>query len=359
LSLPLSVILEKYSQLIQPSSIKSEAEITGLNSPDLAQPNELIFVSDAEHLRAAFAGASRFWVVQKKLAAAASFPPDVVVLTSPNPQLLMSFLAKDHFPVQKNKMPFDGHPRHPSACISAEAQIGKNVLIGPHATVSAGCVIEDDCIIGANTTLEADVKIGRGSHIHPQVFIGHSTVIGRYCEVHPQTSIGTEGYGYAHDERGAHHRITHYGKVILRDHVHIGAGVQIDRGTFGDSVIGEGTKIDNHCHFGHNIRIGKHTLVTGGMIVAGSTTLGSHCVFGGRTTIAGHLEVSDQVQIAGLSGVTKSIEKPGAYGGYPLQPLKRALKTTATLAHLPEMRKNLSAVMKALGLKEIESSSKD
>ena len=86
------------------------------------------------------------------------------------------------------------------------------------------------------------------------------------------------------------------------------------------------------------------------MIAAGSVTIGDQCVFGGRATISGHLEIASGCQIAGLSGIPKSIEKSGAYGGYPLQPIKEALKTTASLAHLPKMRKQLAQIMHKLGL---------
>lgn len=361
MTLNIQSLLEKYSQLLTWEDGPRDGSIEGINSASLAQPRQAIFISDAVHLSAAQETRSQIWILHPRwIPPAQQFSgSEVSLLSCKNPQLLMALMARDLFPVRIHKEPFEGHPIHPSAVISASAKLGKNVIIGPNTTLGADCVIGDNCIIGSNVTIEPQVKVGEGTHIHSQVFIGHSTEIGRFCEIHPQTSIATEGYGYAHDEKGNHYRITHYGKVILEDDVHIGAGVQIDRGTFEDSHIGQGTKIDNHCHFGHNIRIGKNTLVTGGMIAAGSVTIGNNCVFGGRTSIAGHLHVADRVHVAGLSGITKSIAHSGQYGGYPLQQLKRALKTTATLAHLPEMRKNLSQILKALNLKEISSPEQD
>lgn len=353
----LKILGEKYSQLLSWIQGPEEQKITGLNAGSKASKEQLVFISDAEHLESATRGASQAWVVNKKMLreAQAAASKSVSLFLSPNPQLLMALIARDIFPLTIHKRPFEGENIHSSAVVASSATIGKNVIIGPNTTIGENCVIGDNCIIGSNVTIEPHCRIGASTHIHPQVFIGHSTEMGEKCEVHPQTSIGTEGYGYAQDEKGNHYRITHYGRVIFEDDVHIGAGVQIDRGTFEDSRIGQGTKIDNHCHFGHNIKIGKNTLITGGMITAGSVSIGSQCVFGGRTSVSGHLSIADRVQVAGLSGVTKTIEKSGAYGGYPLQPLKRALKTTATLASLPEMRKNLSQVLKALNLKEIVS----
>ncbi len=143
--------------------------------------------------------------------------------------------------------------------------------------------------------------------------------------------------------------------MIIEDRVHIGAGVQIDRGTFQDSRIGRDTKIDNHSHFAHNIVIGKNTIIAGGMVAAGSVTIGNYCVFGGRSTLGGHLSIPDKTKIGGLSGITKSIDKPGEYGGFPLEEINASLKTRVAIRKLPEMRKQLRAIMKHLGLKTEDS----
>lgn len=345
---------EKYDKHIQWVEGAEDNLVEGLNAPELASTNQMVFISDAQHLLKAKSGKSKIWVVKNALleSARASASPEHSIFSSQNPQLAMTVIARQSFPVLLNKAAFDGHNIHPSAVISSSATLGQNVLIGPHVTIGDMTIIGDDCIIGANTTIEANVKIGKASHIHPQVFIGHSTEIGDRCEIHPQTTIASEGFGYAHDQQGRHHRITHYGKVLLENDVHIGAGVQIDRGTFGNSRIGEGTKIDNHCHFGHNINLGRHNLITGGFIAAGSTTIGDHCVFGGRCTVTGHIHITNHVQISGLSGVAKSIDKPGAYGGFPLQELQNSIKTRASLLHLAEMRKNINRILKKLNVSE-------
>jgi UDP-3-O-[3-hydroxymyristoyl] glucosamine N-acyltransferase len=218
--------------------------------------------------------------------------------------------------------------------------------------ISDGCVIGDEVIVGANTVLEPKVKVGRGTHIHPLVFIGHSCEIGAECEIKPNTTIGGEGFGFAHDEKGRHYRITHYGRVIIEDRVDIGAGVQIDRGTFDDSHIGEGTKIDNHSHFGHNIRIGEHSILVAGALVAGSVSIGSHCIIGGRTNIGGHLQITDGVQLMATSSVAKSIDKPGQYGGLPIQDAQDAMKTRAVQPLLPKLRKQVNRILKKLEMEE-------
>lgn len=349
-------LLEDFSENVSWSRGPKEGLISNIRSPSTAEKNSLVFVPDEKHLREALQGPAQTLVVHPRLLEQIPKSDGRTVLVTKNVQLVMAKAAKKYFPQTLAHTPVDGEFIHPSAVVAHSAKVGAGVRIGPGAVISDGCEIGESAIIGANSVLEPNVKIGPRTYIHPLVFIGHSCELGADCEVHPQTTIGTEGFGYAQDEKVEHHRITHYGRVVIEDRVHIGAGVQIDRGTFEDSRIGAGTKIDNHCHFGHNIKIGKNTLITGGMITAGSATIGSYCVFGGRTTVAGHISIADKTQFAGLSGISKTVEQPGAYGGYPLQDLKSHMKTTASFKSLPLLRKQMNRVLKKLGLeKEGES----
>ncbi|MGE0762653.1 MAG: UDP-3-O-(3-hydroxymyristoyl)glucosamine N-acyltransferase [Bdellovibrionales bacterium] len=349
MSITLELIAERFSQLLQPVRGDMKLSIEGLATPQQARPQDLIFVPDQKHLTLAQTSKAEAWVVHAKLAE--KVPTHVKqVLKTNQVKLCIALIGRTFFAPRLNRMPFMDQPIHPSAIIDPTAYIAHGVLVGPNTTIGPRVQIGEHCVIGANTTIEADVEIGPHTHIHPQVYIGYQTKIGKDCEIHPQTSIGTEGFGYAHAPDGQHHRLVHFGRVVIEDRVQIGAGVQIDRGTFEDSVVGEGTIIDNQCHFGHNIKIGKGTIVAGGMLAAGSVTIGERCVFGGRTTIGGHLSIAPGSQFAGLSGVQEAIEVTGNYGGYPIQPLRNSLKTSASLAKLPEIRRNLSAVMKHLGL---------
>lgn len=353
MALTADAIVERFSAMLQLASGNGKTEVTGLASPETATATSLIFIGDKKHLEAALRSPARVWVVQKPLAQAATAAAhDRTVITTPNSQLAMALIGKVLFPQRKNLTAFDGTAIHPSAVIHPTASLGENVLVGPNATIASGVRIGADSIVGPNTTIEAEVVIGERTHIHPQVYIAFSSQIGNDCEIHPQTSIGTEGFGYAHDQTGKHHRLTHYGRVVIEDRVHIGAGVQIDRGTFEDSRIGMDTIIDNHCHFGHNIKIGKGTIITGGLLAAGSVTIGERCLFGGRTTIAGHLTIAPGCQFAGLTAIPSSVTKPGQYGGYPPIPLKQALKVTSSMAHLPKMRKTLKRILKHLNLED-------
>lgn len=348
MAVQLEKIIERFPELLQLQQGSPATPVERLQAGHLATASEMVFVSDAKHLNDAKRGGSQIWVVQTKLLESLPKPWPQTVIASPNPYLAMAWVGKAFFPLKPGITPVDGIAIHPTAVISSTARIGKNVKIGPGAVISDGVELSDDVIIGANTVVEPMVKIGARTHIHPLVFIGHSCEIGRDCEIKPHTTIGGEGFGFAHDHKGQHHHITHYGKVIVEDRVHIGASVQIDRGTFDDSRIGEGTKLDNHSHYGHNIRIGKNTILVGGQLFAGSVSIGSNCIFGGRVSIQGHLDICDNVQLMGITAVGKSIDKPGQYGGLPVQNMKDELRTRAVLPFLPKMKKQISRILKKL-----------
>lgn len=240
---------------------------------------------------------------------------------------------------------------HPTAVIASSAKIGKNTGIGPYSVIGENVVIGDNCSIGPHCIIADDARVGSGCVFWGQLYIGAQCEIGNECVIHPQVSIGAEGFGFAPDDQNNHHRIPQIGKVVIEDRVDIGALTNIDRATFAETRIGAGTKLDTHIHIAHNNIIGKNCIITAGLNMAGSSRVGDNCVMGGNVSITDHVNVANNVQLGGLSGVSNDIEAPGAYGGYPIQPMKQYLKTTATFVHLVEMRKNIHAIMKKLDLK--------
>lgn len=279
---------------------------------------------------------------------------DINVLTSPNPRVAMAILTTEVFGLQKLKKQFEDFSEsdlnthsfiHPTAHVHPSAKISANCFIGPNVT------IEKNALIGAGTTVESDSFIGEEVQAIGQVYIGQGTKIEKGCVLHPHSAIGVEGFGYGTDPKtGEHHPINHQGFVILRENVHVGAGTKIDRGTFGFTEIGKHTKIDNLCHIAHNCKIGQSCLITAGFKVAGSTEIGNFLITGGNVTVTGHIKICDNVNLAGLAVVHKSIEKPGAYFGYPLKPLKEGLKNNAAYGSLYQMKKDLVKVLKKLNI---------
>jgi len=230
--------------------------------------------------------------------------------------------------------------RHATAVVHPSAQLGAGVVLGPYCVIGAETTIGDDCCIGAHVVIENRAQIGARTILHPHVFVGSSCELGSGCEVHPHTSIG----------RGRPQKIPQLGNVIIGDAVEIGSNCAIDRATLTSTYIRSGTKLDNLCHIAHNCDLGEDGLYTAGFMMGGSTTIGQRFMTGGNSVVSAHLELADNVVLAGRSTVTNDIREPGHYGGYPLQPLKEALKTIVTIGHLNDIRRNLNKVMKHLGL---------
>jgi len=319
--------------------------------------NSIIYVSDNKLISQINSSAVSIAVIAEKNSQKldlSELNADITFLSTANPKMAMSLVNQHFFAIKDNRLQLGDADIHPSATIATSVSIGKNTVIGPNVVIYDDVVIGENCFIGAQTVIEAHCEIGDACHVHAMVFIAHHTQMGNHCEVHPQSAVGTEGYGYATDDQGDHHRIPHYGRVILDDHVHIGASVNIDRGTFDNTHIGRHTKIDNHCHLAHNTIIGEQCFVTAGFITAGSTTIGNRCSFGGRSSINGHITICDGVLVGGASTVRNSIKDAGAYMGDPLMTMKDGLRAYATFPHITEMRKTLNSVKKSLEEKEEE-----
>lgn len=352
MTVKVSDIIEHFPTLLRLLRGDAGTEILRPCSPSAPAPGCILFLNQRRLIADAVASPASVLVIadaDAEVEALADAPQ--TLLHSPSPELALALVARAFFPVTIYENGFDGVRIHPSAVVSESASIAEDAIVGPNAVIGASARIGAACVIGANSTLEADVEIGDGSHIHANAFIAHGTIIGKHCEIHPMASLGSEGFGYAHDEQFNHYRHVHYGRLIIEDDVHVGACVTIDRGQFVDSVIGRGTKIDNHCHLAHNVRVGTNCLMAGDFMAAGTVTIGSNNVFGGSSRVTDHVTVGDNMQFAGLAAVGKDINEPGeAFGGHPLQPVQDYFRSHASIAHLPAIRKNVARIMRKLGM---------
>ncbi|MEX1080911.1 MAG: UDP-3-O-(3-hydroxymyristoyl)glucosamine N-acyltransferase, partial [Halofilum sp. (in: g-proteobacteria)] len=207
---------------------------------------------------------------------------------------------------------------HDSACVEPSARIAADAHIGPQAVVGADSAIGEGVVIGPGACIGQGVKIGAATRVGPRAVIGDGCCIGARGRIQPGAVIGGEGFGYARDQDGWV-RIPHIGVVIIGDDVEIGANTTIDRGTQGDTVIGDGVILDNQIQIAHNVRIGDRTAMAGCVGVAGSAVIGRDCTIGGAANILGHLEIADEVHITSMSDVRKSITLAGTYSsGTPL-----------------------------------------
>ena len=234
---------------------------------------------------------------------------------------------------------------HPSAILGDNCDIEKDVNISANVVVGNNVVLKRGVSLRAGVVIEDDVVIGNNTELKPNVTVMRNTVIGDNCIIHSASVIGSDGFGYAFD-KGTFHKIAHLGRVVIRNDVEIGASTTIDRGTFGDTIIGNGAKLDNQIQIGHNVNIGSNTVVAGSTGIAGSTTVGKNCQIGGSVGISGHLNIVDNVVVTGKSTVAKDIKKPGVY--------------SSTLSVLPQLEwnkcfaclKRLYSFMRKISLRE-------
>lgn len=200
--------------------------------------------------------------------------------------------------------------------IGAGAQIGSGTAILPNAVIGPGCTIGRDCVIGANSTLQ-------------------HAILGDRVYLHPGVCIGQDGFGYAMGA-GGHLKVPQVGRVVIQDNVEIGANTTIDRGANRDTIVGEGTKIDNQVQIGHNVIIGRHCVLVSQVGLSGSCTLEDFVAIGGQTGVRGHVRIGMGAQIAAVSVVGEDVPVGGRYGGTPAKPVKQWFREMAALRKLAE-----------------------
>ncbi len=209
----------------------------------------------------------------------------------------------------------------PGAVIGPGAEIGEGTRIGPNAAIGKGVVIGRDCEIGSNVSIS-------------RAYLGDGVV------VLPGAQIGQPGFGFSSGP-GGHRKIPQIGRVIIQDRVEIGACTTIDRGALGDTVIGEGTKIDNLVQIGHNTHIGRHCIIVAQVGISGSCQLGDFVVLGGQVGLADHVRIGDRARLAARAGVAPGNSLPGGqdYGGAPARPIREWARELAAIAMLARRRK--------------------
>jgi UDP-3-O-[3-hydroxymyristoyl] glucosamine N-acyltransferase len=239
----------------------------------------------------------------------------------------------------------------PQASIAASAKLGTNVAVGPFTSIGENVTIADDVVIYPNVTIEPNVEIGQGTIVYPQVSIYYGSRIGRRCIIHSSVVIGSDGYGFA-TEAGKHHKIPQVGIVRIEDDVEIGAGTSIDRAALGETVIGEGTKIDNLVQIGHNVKIGKHCLLVAQVGIAGSTQLGNYVVVAGQSGFAGHLKIGDGVQVAAKSAVLRDVQANTKVMGSPAIGFGEFSRREVWLRRLPELARKVTQLERMFTAKD-------
>lgn len=241
------------------------------------------------------------------------------------------------------------HGIDPRASVHPSATLGALPSVHPFACIGAGSVVGDRCKIYSGVVIGRDCRIGNDVTLYPNVVLYDGTIIGDRTIIHANAVLGADGFGYRF-QGGCHVKIPQQGCVEIGPDVEVGACSTIDRGTFGATAIGAGTKIDNLVQVGHNCRIGKHNVFVSQLGMAGSCSTGDYVVIAGQVGVADHIHIGTGAVIGAKAGVIRDIPDGQRTLGAPATPEREQKRILMTLEHLPEMRKDIRKIKQRLGM---------
>jgi UDP-3-O-[3-hydroxymyristoyl] glucosamine N-acyltransferase len=219
-----------------------------------------------------------------------------------------------------------GSSVHPAARLEHNVTVDAGAVIGPNAEVGSGTIIGPQAVIGPNVRVGRDCSIGAGVCLL-NAFVGNRAIL------HSGAKVGQDGFGFAMGPDG-HRKVPQVGRVIIQDDVEIGANTTVDRGASRDTIIGEGTKIDNLVQIAHNVVVGRHCVIVAQVGIAGSTTLEDYVVLGGQVAVIGHVTIGKGAQIAATSRVNSDVPPGVRWGGTPAKPVRDWFREMHTLKNL-------------------------
>lgn len=229
------------------------------------------------------------------------------------------------------------------AAISETASIGKDLYVGEFTVISENASIGDGVQLYPQVYIGDNVKIGEGSVLHPGVKVYEGCEIGSHCVIHAGAILGGDGFGFAPNQDNNFEKVPQVGKVIIEDHVEIGANTTVDRATMGATVLRKGVKLDNLVMIAHNVEVDENTVIAAQSGISGSTKVGKNCMFGGQVGLIGHINIASGVKIAAQSGITKDIKQEGiVVQGSPAFEFGPYQRSYLLFRNLPKLREQIN-----------------
>jgi UDP-3-O-[3-hydroxymyristoyl] glucosamine N-acyltransferase len=315
-----------------------DPEITDVAAVDRAGENELTFVAHAKY--AAYLDQSRAGAVliTEALASHAESTRARIVVNDAH-RAIAQVLA--HFHPETRPAP----GVHPTAVIGTGCQLADDVIVEAYVVIGERVRLGSGAWIGAHCVIGADCAVGENTRLHPQVTLYSKVELGARCIIHSGTRLGSDGFGYTF-VNGEHQKVPQVGGVLVGNDVEIGANSTVDRGSVGATEIGNGVKIDNLVHVGHNVRIGNLSIIVAQVGISGSTVLGKGVTLAGQAGLPGHLHIGDGATIAGKSVPFGDVPAGATYTGFPARPHREFLRAQGALLKLHELIKRVSRLEK-------------
>lgn len=316
----------------------AELSIKGVAPIQSARPTEITFLERADRIK-----------LLKKCHAGA-----VIVPCGLEPEGFASIQVDDVLAAFKKIVHYFSPQRDESirgisdrAFVDPSVRIGERVAIGHFAVIEEDVHLEDDVVVHAGAQIRAGCHIGIGTTIYANAVLYRGTIVGRRCIIHSGAVIGAFGFGYD-SSKGEHVLSPQLGNVQIGDEVEIGSCSTIDRATYGSTLIGDGTKIDNLVMIGHNCNLGKYNLICAHTGLAGSTTTGDYVVMAGRVGVKDHIHIGDRAVLGAMAGIMADVPEDARIVGIPATPEKEQMRIQVALAKLPEMRKEFKKLLREM-----------
>ena len=315
-----------------------EVEITGVAGLEQAGPGDVSFVANSKYAAVARATQAGAVLVEP------GFPPlPVPTLRIANPYLAFA-RAVELF----HRAPEYPPGVHPTAVVDPSAELPADAHLGPYAVVDAGARLGPGCVLLAHVVVYRGAQIGSHFFAHAHAVVRENCVLGDHVTLGNGAVVGSDGFGFARDERGAWHKIPQSGVARVGDWVEIQANSCIDRASVGETTVAAGVKIDNLVQVGHGSSVGERTLLCAQVGLAGSSHVGREVILAGQVGVAGHLTVGDGAIATAQTGIPSDVAAGETVSGYPAIANRQWLRASAAFARLPEILRRLGRLERLL-----------